>query len=576
MIKQLKLRTRLFAGFGLMALFSLTGGLLDFWSVGKLGKDINAVAHHSVPVLKASMEADMAHDCIRASVFRALLGHAAGNTTEVEEGLKEFREAGKVFGDSLALVAKTDPSKEISESVTTTKLSLDSYVKAGEEIAGLIQKSAAAPEIQKAQTAFQATFEELAKKMDKLSEQVEAEVASTSRTGEQEAKQSEFLAVAAVVLAVLSALSIAFLLDRQISRPLAHAVSSLEGASLQVADAADQISDGSQSLAKSASEQAASLEETSASLEEISAMTKRNAESAGNGKALSEKSRSSASTGLERVAEMGKTLTNVKGAVGEMESAVREMQSSSQEIAKIIRTIDEIAFQTNLLALNAAVEAARAGEAGAGFAVVADEVRALAQRSAQAAKDTSERIEAAVKRSELGGVASRKVSQSLGEIETSARSIEQVFTGIVSQVTALDEIVGQISSASKEQSQGVGEVNMAVGQMDKVTQSNAAYAEENASAAEELNAQVGSLKDIVGELRQVVNGAGSEAADTDPAQQRARQGGSKRTPLATRLATASRPQVESSAHEHSTQPPAAEAGRAATADSASAGGFKDF
>jgi methyl-accepting chemotaxis protein len=203
---------------------------------------------------------------------------------------------------------------------------------------------------------------------------------------------------------------------------------------------------------------------------------------------------------------MGQTMTTVKGAVGEMESAVSEMQSSSQEIAKIIKTIDEIAFQTNLLALNAAVEAARAGEAGAGFAVVADEVRSLAQRSAQAAKDTSEKIEAAVKRSALGGVASKKVVSSLSEIEGSARNIEQVFNGIVNQIKSLDEIVGEISAASKEQSQGIAEVNSAVGQMDRVTQSNAAAAEENASAAEELNAQVGSLQEITSQLQTMVSG----------------------------------------------------------------------
>jgi methyl-accepting chemotaxis protein len=119
--------------------------------------------------------------------------------------------------------------------------------------------------------------------------------------------------------------------------------------------------------------------------------------------------------------------TPSRSAVAEMQSAVAETQSSSQEISKIIKTIDEIAFQTNLLALNAAVEAARAGEAGAGFAVVADEVRALAQRSAQAARDTSDKIEVAVKRSELGSVASTKVVKSLTEVETTAQSIQQVF-----------------------------------------------------------------------------------------------------------------------------------------------------
>lgn len=110
MIKKLKLRTRLFAAFGLMAVFSLTAGLLDYWSVERLGHDIDAVAHHSVPILKASMEADMAHDCIRASVFRAIIGHDAGNKTEQDEGVKEFREAGKTFFESLSLIESTHPS----------------------------------------------------------------------------------------------------------------------------------------------------------------------------------------------------------------------------------------------------------------------------------------------------------------------------------------------------------------------------------------------------------------------------------------------------------------------------------
>jgi hypothetical protein len=288
----------------------------------------------------------------------------------------------------------------------------------------------------------------------------------------------------------------------------------LQDASGEVGAAAKGIAAASQRLAEGASEQAASLEETSASLEEISHMTKRNADNASNSTSLSRQARDSASAGLDRLAEMGRTLSAIKSAVGEMQSAVSDMQSSSQEISKIIKTIDEIAFQTNLLALNAAVEAARAGEAGAGFAVVADEVRALARRSAQAAKDTSEKIEAAVKRSELGGIASTKVVKSLGEVEATAHNIEQVFNGIVGQIKSLDEVIAEIAGASKEQSQGVSEVNMAVSQMDKITQSNAGSAEENASAAEELNAQVASLQSVVVELQTVVSGKSRLSEDS--------------------------------------------------------------
>ena len=179
-----------------------------------------------------------------------------------------------------------------------------------------------------------------------------------------------------------------------------------------------------------------------------------------------------------------------------MTSAIDDIQKSSTETAKIIKVIDEIAFQTNLLALNAAVEAARAGEAGKGFAVVAEEVRNLAQRSAEAAKNTSSMIEQSVNNSKAGVAISAEVSKVLGEIATG--------------IAKTSDLVNEIAAASQEQAQGVDQINKAVSQMDKVTQQNAAAAEESASASEELNAQAGSMKDIVGELVALVGGSSAK------------------------------------------------------------------
>ena len=250
----------------------------------------------------------------------------------------------------------------------------------------------------------------------------------------------------------------------------------------QVNSTSGQVSDASQTLAKDANEQAASLEETSSSLEEMDSMTKRNSENAEKADELAKQARSAAERGVVDMQSMS--------------SAMEAIKVSSDDIAKIIKTIDEIAFQTNILALNAAVEAARAGEAGMGFAVVADEVRNLAQRSAQAAKETAAKIEGAIAKSGQGVEISVKVSGTLNEILTKIRGV--------------DELVTEVSGASREQAQGISQINTAIRQMDKVTQSNAASAEESASAAAEMNSQADHILESVGVLLRFV-GAGSTA-----------------------------------------------------------------
>jgi hypothetical protein len=270
-----------------------------------------------------------------------------------------------------------------------------------------------------------------------------------------------------------------FGLARRIVGPINRVISGLGAGSAQIAAASAQVSGSSQSLAEGASEQAASLEETSASLEEMAGMTRRNAENAQSAKDLAAQARAAADAG---------------GAdVREMDEAMGEIKAASDNIAKIIKTIDEIAFQTNILALNAAVEAARAGEAGMGFAVVAEEVRNLAQRSARAAKETAEKIEDSIARSERGVSVSAKVAGRLAEILGHAREV--------------DELVAGIATASREQSLGIDQVNTAVTQMDKVTQSNAAAAEESAAAAGQLNAQARMLEETVAELVALVGGS---------------------------------------------------------------------
>jgi methyl-accepting chemotaxis protein len=215
-------------------------------------------------------------------------------------------------------------------------------------------------------------------------------------------------------------------------------------------------------------------------------MTKRNAEAAAEAKQLSAQTRQSADAGAQQI--------------DRLLEAMDAIHASAGNVARIVKSIDEIAFQTNLLALNAAVEAARAGEAGAGFAVVAGEVRELAQRSAAAARETADKIAGSVGASERG--------------VTISRELGGVFTDIRDKAHRVDTLVAEIAGASAEQATGIGHLNTAVGQMEHLTQSGAATAEEAAAQAEELNAQAGELATAAADLLGVVLGgrAGRHAA----------------------------------------------------------------
>lgn len=265
---------------------------------------------------------------------------------------------------------------------------------------------------------------------------------------------------------------------RGITQSIDEIVARLQGAAAETLVASEQVSSSSEALARDSSEQAASIEETSSSLEEVNAMTEKNAQNAENAKKLASEARVAAESGAESMKDMI--------------TAMEDIKESSDNIANIIKTIDEIAFQTNILALNAAVEAARAGESGAGFAVVADEVRSLAHRSAEAASITAQKIENSVQKSERG-------------VEINQRVAENLQT-IVNHTQKMDDIVGEISDASAEQNRGVGLIQTSINNMDTVTQRNAAGAEETASSSRVLLEQSNSMQQTIQDLVAVVNG----------------------------------------------------------------------
>ena len=260
---------------------------------------------------------------------------------------------------------------------------------------------------------------------------------------------------------------------RTMTQSLQGMVGDIHSSAEQIASGAAQIADSDQSLSQGATEQASSLEEISSSMTEMGSQTALNAENSTQAATLAAQARQAADRGNEQMREMTR--------------AMGEINVAGENISRIIKVIDEIAFQTNLLALNAAVEAARAGQHGKGFAVVAEEVRNLAARSAKAAKETAELIEGSVRMTENGSQIADRTAQALQQI--------------VGDVTKVTDLVAEIAAASNEQAQGIAQVSQGVAQIDQVTQQNTANAEESAAAAEELSSQAAQLRGMLGRFK---------------------------------------------------------------------------
>jgi methyl-accepting chemotaxis protein len=313
--------------------------------------------------------------------------------------------------------------------------------------------------------------------------QLDWTIASTSNVDElyAPARQLGRFNLLIAIFVVLAAGVLVWFLALSVVRSINKIMKNLSGGARQVAAASDQVSASSQTLAQGSGEQAASLEETASSMEEMSSMTRQNADNARLANSLMQ--------------EAGKVVAQANISMKELRGAMEKITSASDETAKIIKSIDEIAFQTNLLALNAAVEAARAGEAGAGFAVVADEVRSLAVRAAEAAKNTSDLIEGNLQNIKRGAGLVASTDQAFSQMEENSRKAS--------------ELVAEIAAASGEQAQGIEQINKAAGEMDRVTQQVAANAEETAASSEELSAQAETLNEMVQELRAMVDGSRS-------------------------------------------------------------------
>ena len=486
----LKLSTKLSLAFSVTILIMVLTGTFGLFNSKRLAAVISKI--YLDQVTPYTEVATISNDLksLRIDVFRSLAESEAESIARIMGELETSAEAiqGKIEGATKLWVGGAE--LQLSEELEAAWVELRaSYLTIFAQIEDFETEDA----LESLTTSNKEISDKTESAVDKLQKHLEAQV----KLGFEESQEIEGLTtlvtagmiMAGVVLSVL----LVFFLNRSIPRPFARIIQGMTGVSAKVSSASERVAASSQSLSEGASQQAASLEETSSILEEISSMTRQNAENSQEADNQAGESRRRAEKGAE--------------AMGRMLEAINQIKNTSDQTARIIKTIDEIAFQTNLLALNAAVEAARAGDAGRGFAVVAEEVRNLARRSAEAAKSTSDLIE----ESQVKAAAGVKVA---GEVESILHEINNATQKV-------GDLLNEVSTASREQAKGMEQVTMAVTEMDRVTQGNAATAVETASASLELSGQSGSLLSMVADLSQMVGGAKNgnkaEPASDNPA-----------------------------------------------------------
>lgn len=479
---ELTIRNRITLSFALVVVLTAGLGAFTYWRLQTISNLIPAIQDDALPGELFSASLTNIQRQNNLDLMRRLMSKDAAVVAKLDDTLHQGTANVQRAMEKYATTIVSDTDRRNFENV---RLSILEYRKARDQALKLAQEG-------KQQEAIAYSESNVTPVLQKFFEAASvlynynANNATTRFTAMVEVIDSaKWGLLIAICATLLSAIACTFLTIRAINRVLNRMANNLSEGSSQMSATAQQLSSSSQSLAQGVSEQAASLQETSSSLEEVSSMTRKTAESAQLATQLSSQAKTSADRGNE--------------AMGKVAQAIEAIQKASAETAKIVKTIDQIAFQTNLLALNAAVEAARAGEAGKGFAVVAEEVRNLAMRSAEAAKTTSSLIEGSVTSSASGVAIALEAGKRLSEIQVS--------------VNEVNGLIAEIAAASQEQSQGIGQVAQAVQQMDLVTQSNAATSEESAAAAEQLSSQSAQLRSLVHQLDRLVNG--SDTVDDD-------------------------------------------------------------
>jgi len=459
---------------GLVLLLGAGGLFFTRDLAGELERAASVTARHQFLAGQVSAGAAELTSLERGSVLAAMLV----DNVHQQSYQQAFLQQAENLRKSLTELRKTASARETAARLLSLEQQAALVGQAHEEL----RQAMANQQMDHALVIFaqkvQPSLEEIGRQAVSLVDQLNKDLAAASSATATKAARTTMLTIVLLLIGMAVGAGVLLLVR--------HAGSSLKDLALRMSESAERVSSAaslvssaSQSLAAGASQQAASLEETSASTEEIASITRKNADHALEVAGLMQKSADGA--------------VGVNQSLDRMVVQMNEIGNSSNKIARIIKVIDEIAFQTNILALNAAVEAARAGEAGLGFAVVADEVRNLAQRCAQAARDTAGLIEDSIATSRDGN---ERLDRMAGKVRAMTENSTQVKS-----------LVDEVNSGSQEQARGMEQISRAVMQMEQVTQRTAASAEESASAGTDLNGHADALRTLVSEMREMVGSA---------------------------------------------------------------------
>jgi methyl-accepting chemotaxis protein len=480
MLKKQKLSTKLILNAVIPVLAIITIIVVSYIAVSGVKENMNSAQSSSMESYELSMLAQR----LKLDILQVQQWLTDISATRGLDGLDDgFSEAGKskvsfLSGlDEIQGIYENKNDKENSKRINAIRNAFNDYFITGTQMAAAYIKDGP-PGGNKMMADFDQSAVVLSEAFLPIVQQQKLQGASALGVAIESVEQLQRFNILIGLISISLSFFCTWLVIRSISKPINSIVNGLSFATQNVSTSSHHVSSSSQLFAEGSSQQAASIEETSASMEEMSSMTSKTAESA------------SSADNLMR--ESSQVITTANLSLNKLNASMEDISKASEETSGIIKIIDNISFQTNLLALNAAVEAARAGEAGAGFAVVADEVRNLAMRAADAAKNTASLIEGTITRVNEGSEILSNTSNAFNKVTDSSDKVAH--------------LIAQIAEASKEQSSGINQVNIALSEMDKVTQHNSVSAEKSADVSGEMNTQVEQLQGCVKDLIILVSG----------------------------------------------------------------------